>query len=192
MAKKSGLPPYVIKKTRRPTDGTVRYFYYFQRGTFRVSMPPPDAADFTERYENIVANFKESPDYFQSWGGEDPIMNNNVLDGYFSRREATAKKRAQMAGREYTLPKYWGADQYMLQKGRCALTGAVMRKATGLMDPFCPTIDRIDSSKGYTPENSQLVTLQVNLAKNNMSEDDFIKMCRSVVSHGKGRMVNRP
>ena len=42
------------------------------------------------------------------------------------------------------------------------------------------SIDRIDSSKGYTKDNIQIVTKTINLAKRSLSDDDFIQMCLEV------------
>ncbi len=39
------------------------------------------------------------------------------------------------------------------------------------------SVDRIDSLKGYTSDNVQLVTAEVNIAKNAMSDDAFFKLC---------------
>ncbi len=63
---------------------------------------------------------------------------------------------------------------YKQQKGLCALTHVPMK--------YCPnnlksmSIDRIDSSIGYTKDNIQLVCKWVNLAKNTHSNDDMIKV----------------
>ena len=42
------------------------------------------------------------------------------------------------------------------------------------------SLDRIDSSKGYTPNNIQFTTWICNQAKNNLDEVDFIEMCKDV------------
>jgi len=40
-------------------------------------------------------------------------------------------------------------------------------------DPRAPSLDRIDSSKGYTPENTRVVSYFVNVAKNAWPEEQF-------------------
>ena len=44
----------------------------------------------------------------------------------------------------------------------------------------CNGIDRVDSSKGYTEENSVSCCKHCNIAKNTMSEDDFYKWIKRV------------
>src|SRR6202008_2345346 len=45
------------------------------------------------------------------------------------------------------------------------------------------SIDRIDSDGGYTPDNIQLVTKRINVAKSDMSEDAFLIMVSNIVEH---------
>lgn len=39
--------------------------------------------------------------------------------------------------------------------------------------PFAPSIDRIESDKGYTPDNVQYVCCAYNLGKQHMSDEKF-------------------
>jgi len=41
---------------------------------------------------------------------------------------------------------------------------------------FCPSLDRVDSSKGYTKDNVQLVCRIYNTAKGNGTKEDVMKM----------------
>jgi hypothetical protein len=60
----------------------------------------------------------------------------------------------------------------------CALSGA--RMTMDLYDPCKLSIDRVDSEKGYTTDNIQLVTAQVNIAKSYFGNAEFIEMCTHV------------
>ena len=42
------------------------------------------------------------------------------------------------------------------------------------------SIDRLDSSKGYTKDNVVLVTAIVNSMKNDLSENEFIKIIKKI------------
>lgn len=46
--------------------------------------------------------------------------------------------------------------------------------------PNKASIDRIDSTKGYTPNNIQLVTKLVNQAKNNLTHDEFVNLISAI------------
>jgi hypothetical protein len=73
------------------------------------------------------------------------------------------------------------------QGGKCALTGwyMTMELGRGSVPTNC-SLDRIDSSCGYEVGNVQLVCRAANVAKSNLTQADFITMCRSVmeVHHG--------
>ena len=66
------------------------------------------------------------------------------------------------------------------QKGLCALSGYPMAYTTGDMRKV--SIDRIDSSLGYTRDNIQLVCRLANRAKSNIDNAEFIALCRAIAS----------
>lgn len=74
------------------------------------------------------------------------------------------------------------------QKGRCALTGwkMTMTRRVGIVRTNA-SIDRIDSSKGYTLDNVQLVCVAANKAKFDLSQKEFVKLCRSVLAKAAKR-----
>jgi hypothetical protein len=45
-------------------------------------------------------------------------------------------------------------------------------------DPFKPSIDRIDSSKGYIPDNVQICWLIENYCKNTFTNEQVIEFCK--------------
>ena len=45
------------------------------------------------------------------------------------------------------------------------------------------SVDRIDSKKGYTKDNTVFCCHYVNLAKLDLSKEDFISMCKDVIKH---------
>ena len=73
------------------------------------------------------------------------------------------------------------------QGGKCALTGwdMTMELGRGTVPTNC-SLDRIDSNRGYEVGNVQLVCRAANVAKSDLSQSDFIALCRSVVEvhHG--------
>ena len=45
------------------------------------------------------------------------------------------------------------------------------------------SLDRIDSSKGYVEDNICITTIAINIAKNDLSKEDFIEMCKTVANN---------
>lgn len=45
------------------------------------------------------------------------------------------------------------------------------------VQPWAPSLDRLDSDGGYIIENVRVVTTMANLAKNRFGDDEFYRMC---------------
>lgn len=67
---------------------------------------------------------------------------------------------------------------FQSQGGQCALTGLPLTLIKG----GTASLDRIDSSKGYTIDNIQWVHKDINLMKNHFTQDYFVAMCKAVVT----------
>jgi hypothetical protein len=68
---------------------------------------------------------------------------------------------------------------YEQQNGLCALTNwPITWSEKGLTATV--SIDRIDSSEGYIKDNVQLLHKDVNMAKQQYSQDYFIEMCKAI------------
>ena len=99
----------------------------------------------------------------------------------YLRRKITKRNRPATITAQH-LEEMWD-----LQQGKCALTGWNMTftLGQGKVTTNC-SIDRIDSSLGYHPENVWLVCQAANVAKNDLSMDEFLHLCRSVTEKHNG------
>jgi hypothetical protein len=84
---------------------------------------------------------------------------------------------------EVTQQHLW--DLFVTQGRRCALTGWELMMPRHRVKGTA-SLDRIDSSKPYCEGNLQWVHKDVNLAKQSMTNEQFITMCSSVTAHEKG------
>jgi hypothetical protein len=67
---------------------------------------------------------------------------------------------------------------------RCAVSGIPLAKRMvlgGIRDPWAPSIDRIESSQGYTFDNIRVVCLAANFAMNEWGADVLLRLARGVV-----------
>lgn len=72
--------------------------------------------------------------------------------------------------------------------GKCALTGLAFAehiKPKAGRDPYAISIDRIDSSLGYTAENSRLILLGVNIALQQWGSRDMLKIAAALLIRSK-------
>jgi hypothetical protein len=74
----------------------------------------------------------------------------------------------------------WHAEQ----GGRCVVSGLEIGwQEVG--SGHTASIDRIDSSLGYTQENCQLVHKDINMMKQSFSQEYFVQLCQAVADRVK-------
>lgn len=67
------------------------------------------------------------------------------------------------------------------QDGKCKLSGIPLEYKSNSLNNI--SIDRIDSNKGYTKDNIQLVTWAVNQSKNNLTNEQFLDLISKIYKH---------
>jgi hypothetical protein len=67
------------------------------------------------------------------------------------------------------------------QEGKCVYSGVPLSYEDN--HPHTVSLDRIDSSKGYSEDNVQFVCTIVNYVKQRFDETTFLKFCKSVTQH---------
>lgn len=97
----------------------------------------------------------------------------------WSRIENSARTRGMQL--ELTIQQAW--DLFRQQHGRCALTGWEIEIRYYRTTKHTASLDRVDSSLGYFPDNVQWVHKDVNLLKRNFTEPRLIEMCRAIADH---------
>lgn len=94
-----------------------------------------------------------------------------------------ARRRAKTRNLEFTLEPSSIEQLWKAQKGICALSGRPLtwgEESDILGDTDNLSLDRIDSSQGYIPDNIHLVTARVNLMKRDYSMANFVSICQDV------------
>lgn len=85
-----------------------------------------------------------------------------------------AQQHSKAKNRDFTITLADVLDCLVRQDNRCALSGI------HFTEDRKPSLDRIDSNCGYTPNNIQLVLKEVNIMKSNFKQDDFIELCVAI------------
>jgi len=66
------------------------------------------------------------------------------------------------------------------QNFKCNLTNELLMYGYIPLNDYTASIDRIDSNKGYIKNNIQILHKNVNLAKQSLSQMEFITLCKKV------------
>lgn len=84
---------------------------------------------------------------------------------------------------EFSVTPEFGWDLFLKQNRKCALSGVELTFGNSWNQPCTASLDRINSSIGYTESNVQWVHKQINLMKRAISDEDFINWCSLVLRH---------
>lgn len=111
----------------------------------------------------------------------------NTLDGYIKKIFRDMKNIADRKDVEVNIDIKHIENLWQEQDGKCALSGEKMthisyKTNTILTNNYNASIDLIDSTRGYTHDNIQLVSSIVNTVKCDMEMKQFIEMCRKVAN----------
>lgn len=87
-----------------------------------------------------------------------------------------AKARAKKKGLEFTITK-----EDVVIPEVCPILGYKFVIGGEGQNKCSPSIDRIDSSKGYTPDNIQIVSRLYNSMKWDSTQEELIHFCKSVL-----------
>jgi len=99
----------------------------------------------------------------------------NFLKNIYSQCKSTITRGKRTKQHEFTLKLQDVTQLWVDQDGKCAISGVFLthhKDGSGSKE-FNASLDRISNSKGYTPDNIQLVAYRINLMKHTLSEDMF-------------------
>lgn len=87
---------------------------------------------------------------------------------------------------DLTVSKEYVWDLFLKQNRKCALSGLELTFPKKSKDKsYTASLDRIDSGKGYVPDNVQWVHKDVNFMKNKFNNEYFINMCKNISNFNK-------
>jgi len=98
------------------------------------------------------------------------------------------KVGAKLRHLEYSITPEVVYEIFEKQNGVCALSGLKISLTTKSLrleknrKEFTASLDRIDSTKGYTNDNVQWVHKDINQMKSNRTDKDFIELCKKITN----------
>lgn len=106
--------------------------------------------------------------------------------GRANRLFLAAKHRAKISGLEFTITQ--SLLEVILYQGFCQKTGIPFDFSSpnnSNFNPYAPSVDRKNPFLGYTVDNIQVVCNAYNIAKNQMTDEQFINFCKIVWEKNK-------
>jgi len=100
-----------------------------------------------------------------------------------------AKNRAAIKGITCNLTEAWAIKVWT---GYCAISGLAFKYERSSKGPsiFAPSIDRIDSTKGYAQDNCRFVLACVNFFKNNGTDAEMFKIAEAIATRQLPRSID--
>lgn len=113
----------------------------------------------------------------KNWAANNPVR----------KFASSALSQARSRKVEVTLSIDDVVQMWAAQNGLCALSNTPMVPgSTKGWTPLSPSLDRITAGGAYSKENVRIVCYCLNAGRSNMSDEDFINMCRAVVRKADG------
>ena len=107
------------------------------------------------------------------------------LEAKYKKLKEAAMRRKKVSNLEFTITLKDIKELYY-NNSKCVLSGIDLTwDVTKTINEQNLSIDRIDSNKGYTKDNIQLVDKRINMMKGVLSDEEFIKLCNLVTSYSK-------
>ena len=106
------------------------------------------------------------------------------LNGYVSKLLSGAKNRALKNNIEFDLDNQWLFDK--LKEEKCSVTGLTLsfeKSKEYRINPLSPSLDRINSDKGYTKENTRIVCWIYNLSKADYDDNVVLQFAKALVNN---------
>jgi hypothetical protein len=104
----------------------------------------------------------------------------NTLEAYMLDR---SKSRAKKKGFEHNIT----IDDIHIPD-KCPLLGIPLFAGQGGVGPNSPTLDRIDSSKGYVKGNVWVISYKANTIKSNATPEELLTIATRLTDFVKGRL----
>lgn len=101
---------------------------------------------------------------------------------YVRRRKTVEKamwKRANTRASKNGLP-FTITEEDIFIPANCPCLDIPLRVAAGVVDDYSPTLDRLDNSRGYEPDNIWVISNRANLIKSVSTVDELFKIAYAV------------
>lgn len=168
------------EKCKQSKPLTDEFWYLAKKGRWNNSCKECHGARCKKWRDNNKPRMKA---YTDKWRGENMDLVRQTRKEYKKRLKETqpvdfifekSKSNARNHKHEHTITKTTVALLLLRQSERCYYSGLKFSYSATKNNPLYPSLDRIDSSKGYIEGNVVLVAWFMNRAKSDCTRDEFV------------------
>ena len=151
-----------------------RDYLYFRHPSGRLTPLPTDqnSEAFRSAYEDCI----KAASMWSKLNGKTDFDRMTALARGMVKQ---ALLRSRLRQRKCDINEGYLLDLLQQQGLKCALTGIPFKGSQARPDPFAPSIDRIDSSRGYVRGNVRIICLAMNIAR----EEVFAEIAAAYFKH---------
>ena len=140
---------------------------------------PYSEANSTIKFPAFVTDYKET--YSSAWNEEPVYGRMDDIPIY--------QKTTRMIQFDLDLP--YLKELWESQNGKCVITGVDLNLSPSSNKNYQASLDRIDSSKGYTEDNVQWIHKDVNFLKQDFSEKELLEWCQKLIDHRNKKILEK-
>lgn len=143
-----------------------------------------------KRYQNSRwKSLKENPEKLQEhYEKQNAWRNENKWSGYASYHRSKLKeperwllKQARTRAKDKNLEFDLVLEDIKIPQ-RCPIMDEILQYIPHAYSDYSPSIDRVDSSRGYTKDNIQIISTIANRMKWNATKEQLLTFCQGVLS----------
>ena len=165
---------YRQKNKERVTE-MKREYYQKNKETIRIK-----ESEYKKEY--YARKIAKNPDYYKELHSTIVSRKNSDKNVFARHKFSDQKSSAKIRKIEWNLDKD-STIKLIAEAKYCAISG--IRLSHKINNRHAPSIDRINSSRGYVPGNIQIVSTIVNRMKNVLTSREFKEICKKVVQNEK-------
>jgi hypothetical protein len=122
--------------------------------------------------------------FAQSQGSDSPFWKGRgeISGSKWNAFKSNATKQNRQLKFDVTIEEGW--NLFLKQNRRCALSNLELEFGSNAT----ASLDRIDSSKGYTLDNIQWVHKHINIMKWDLTQEEFIRLCYLVAQNNNSQL----
>lgn len=144
-----------------------------------------------KKHKNYLANREERKKHAREWYHSNIEKVKDTHKAYLKTPKGRlvkllkgAKVRAEKYEHDFDIDTDYLLSLWETQSGKCALTNFPFEFENSTQfsaNPYAPSVDRIDSTKGYIKGNVRLVCVAINYALNEFGEEILKQMCLAYI-----------